>query len=105
VTERALGARQAEQSAILDDAARYAKSGGRVVYVTCSLLPQENEDQITAFVAAHPEYEIIPPADVVAAADVGSGLAEAALVRPNGLVLSPHRTATDGFFISVLRKQ
>jgi 16S rRNA (cytosine967-C5)-methyltransferase len=103
LTERALGNRLGEQAAILADAARAVKPGGRLVYVTCSLLPEENDDQVAAFVAAHPEFDLVAPADVLAKAALGS-LADVALTMPAGVILSPHRTGTDGFFVSVMVK-
>jgi 16S rRNA (cytosine967-C5)-methyltransferase len=105
LTERALANRIAEQDAILAEAARYPKPGGRLVYVTCSVLPDENEDRIAAFLAAHPEFAVVPPVEAIAAADVLPSVAQAALLTDHGIVLSPRRTATDGFFISVLRRQ
>ena len=105
LTERALGNRLGEQAALLVSAARYVKLGGRLVYVTCSLLPDENEDQIAAFVTANPAFQVKPPADVMAAAGVGSGLVDAALAVANGIVLSPRRTGTDGFFVSMMQRK
>jgi len=104
LTERALGNRVGEQAALLSSAARYVKPGGRLVYVTCSLLPEENTDQIAAFVAATPEFRVSPPAGVLARAEVGAGLAEAALHASNGIILSPRRTGTDGFFVAVMQR-
>ena len=101
LTDRALAERLGEQTALLSDAARYVKPGGRLVYVTCSLLPDENADQIAAFLADHADFIAVPPAEVAAPVP---GLADAALVSGGGLVLSPRRTGTDGFFISVLRR-
>ena len=104
LTERALGNRLGEQAALLLSAARYVKPGGRLVYVTCSLLPEENEDQIAAFVAADSGFRVVPPAEAVARTGVSSGLAGAALAVSNGLVLSPRRTGTDGFFVAVMER-
>jgi 16S rRNA (cytosine967-C5)-methyltransferase len=101
LTEKAVAERVAEQAALLRSAVRYLKPGGRLVYVTCSLLPEENEDQIAAFLAATPGLAAVPPAD---AATAIPGLAEAALLTANGIILTPLRTGTDGFFISVMRK-
>jgi 16S rRNA (cytosine967-C5)-methyltransferase len=106
VTERALEERTAEQRAILIDAARYVKRGGRVIYVTCSLLPEEDGDQVEAFLAEHHAFRAVPSRETTAgalglveprAADDASGSV--------GLVLSPRRTATDGFFIASLKRE
>ncbi len=102
LTDQALALRIGEQAALLNGAMRYVKPGGRLVYVTCSLLPDENADQVAAFLAAHTDFAAVPPAE--AAATV-SGLHAAALDAGNGLVLSPRLTGTDGFFISVMRRR
>jgi 16S rRNA (cytosine967-C5)-methyltransferase len=104
LTERALANRLAEQAAILTEAMRFPKQGGRLVYVTCSLLPEENDEQVAAFAATNPMFRPAPPKEVIAASGAGAGLAEAALTTTNGMILSPCRTATDGFFISVMEK-
>jgi 16S rRNA (cytosine967-C5)-methyltransferase len=80
--------------------------------VTCSLLSEENRDQVEAFVAASPGFAPLPGAEIIAAAAAtpSTGLADpaplsaAALLLPAGLVLSPRRTGTDGFFVAVMRK-
>jgi 16S rRNA (cytosine967-C5)-methyltransferase len=105
VTERALANRVAEQAAILADAARFVKPGGRLVYVTCSVLPDENEDQVAGFASTHPEFTVVQASEAVAGADVGPALAGAALLRPAGTILTPRRTRTDGFFIATMRRQ
>ena len=45
------------QAAILSTVCRYVKKGGVLVYATCSILPEENEEQVRAFLEAHPEFE------------------------------------------------
>jgi len=104
LTERAVGNRVGEQKELLASASRYVKPGGRIVYVTCSLLPEEDTDQTAAFVREHPEFHALPFADALLAAEAAPALATAALDAGNGIVLSPARTGTDGFFISVLRR-
>lgn len=104
LTERALVNRIGEQEGVLATAARFVKPGGRLVYVTCSLLPEENEDRVAAFVAANPAFRIVAPRDGIAASGAGSDLAESVLIRPHGAILSPRRTATDGFYISVMQR-
>jgi 16S rRNA (cytosine967-C5)-methyltransferase len=103
VTERALAERIGEQDLLLAGAVRYLKPGGRLVYVTCSLLPDEDEDRIAALLAGHADLAVLPPADVMAKAGLPA-LAEASLVRPEGIILTPRRTATDGFFVSVVKR-
>lgn len=93
---------QAKQTAILDSAARMVKPGGRLVYATCSLLNDENEVIAKAFSAAHPDFEWLDAADVLAKAHVKSSesLCEDGFVR-----LWPHRHHTDGFFAAVWQRK
>ena len=56
LTPPQLERRIAEQDAVLAAAAPFVKPGGRLIYVTCSLLAEENEDRVAAFVAAHPDF-------------------------------------------------
>ena len=99
----ALEIRVKEQAALLDQAPRYLKPGGRIVYVTCSVLDAENGAQIRAFLQRQPEFHVLPPAEVCRAlGDRGAILHAAALALPEGLLLTPRRTDTDGFFVSML---
>lgn len=103
LTPELLAQRQADQSAILEEALRYLKPGGTLVYITCSILPEENDDQIAALLAAHPELKSM---DIAAAwrstlvTDMPAGLATSG----GGILLTPHRTGTDGFYCHLLRK-
>src|ERR1700738_4804013 len=102
----ALEVRQKDQVTVLDRAAALTKPGGRIAYITCSVLPQENGDQIRGFVARHPEFTVVPPAqDVTVLWDKAEEFAAAVLQSPEGLLMTPRRTGTDGFFVSVLKKQ
>jgi 16S rRNA (cytosine967-C5)-methyltransferase len=86
----------AVQGEILAEAAALVRPGGRLVYATCSLLREENEDVVAAFLAGHAEYAIIPAAEA---------LARRQIVLPDDghyLRLWPHRHGTDGFFGAVL---
>lgn len=89
-----------KQTAILDSAARLVKSGGRLVYATCSVLPEENEQIAAAFSAAHPGFKSVPVASLLEELKVANA---AQLCTPDGLYLRlwPHRHGTDGFFASV----
>jgi 16S rRNA (cytosine967-C5)-methyltransferase len=86
-----------KQTAILTSAARLLKPGGRLVYATCSLLPEENEQIAKAFSLAHPNFKPLPVQDLLADLEVDQA---ASLCTPDGLYLRlwPHRHATDGFF-------
>jgi 16S rRNA (cytosine967-C5)-methyltransferase len=90
----------AKQTAILASAARLVKSGGRLVYATCSVLPEENEAIAQAFSAAHPNFVPLSVADTLTELKVANATA---LCSPDGLYLRlwPHLHATDGFFAAV----
>lgn len=99
-------AAQAElQQRILASAARLVKPGGRLVYATCSLLPQENEAVAEAFSAGHPDFESLPVAGLLAAAQVGQAPSLCTGEGGRHLRLWPHRHATDGFFAAVWRRK
>ncbi|MGP9812173.1 RsmB/NOP family class I SAM-dependent RNA methyltransferase [Rhodopseudomonas sp. NSM] len=101
----ALEIRLKDQAEVLARAAALVKPGGRIAYVTCSVLPAENGGQIRAFTAAHPEFAVIPPAEVAAALwDKAEDFLAATRTSPEGLLMTPRKTGTDGFFVSVLRK-
>ena len=101
----ALEIRLAAQQAVLERAAPMVKPGGRIAYITCSVLPSENNAQVQGFVARHPEFTVVPPAEMAAALwDKAEAFLAAALVSPEGLLMTPRRTGTDGFFVSVLKK-
>ncbi len=95
--------RQKDQATILDRAVGLVKPGGRIAYVTCSVLAEENGDQVEAFVARHPDFALVPPADLAAPLGERSFLfRRAVLVTDQGLLMTPRRTDTDGFFVSVI---
>jgi 16S rRNA (cytosine967-C5)-methyltransferase len=101
----ALAIRLKDQAEVLARAARLLKPGGRIAYVTCSVLRSENAVQINAFTAAHPEFAIVPPAEVAAALwDKAEAFLAATWTSPEGLLMTPRRTGTDGFFVSVLKR-
>jgi len=88
------------QHAILASAARLVKPGGRLVYATCSLLREENEDQAEKFLAAHPDFTLYPAAQAWAETIGGD--------CPGGddyLRLTPARHGTDGFFVAILERR
>ena len=102
----ALDIRVAEQAALLDRAAGLLKPDGRIVYVTCSLLAEENGDQVRSFLARHGEFHALPAADLVRPlGERASAFEQAVLRSPEGLLMTPRRTETDGFFVSVLTRR
>jgi 16S rRNA (cytosine967-C5)-methyltransferase len=81
-TPRELEEARELQRTILESASGLVKPGGRLVYVTCSILPEENEGQVEGFLQAHPHFKQADPF----------------------LRLYPHTDGTDGFFGAVLHK-
>jgi 16S rRNA (cytosine967-C5)-methyltransferase len=82
LTEADLAELLPRQAAILDRAAPLIRNGGRLVYATCSMLAEENEDQVTAFVTRYPDFALV-----------------------DGLTLTPGRHGTDGFFAAALERR
>jgi 16S rRNA (cytosine967-C5)-methyltransferase len=101
----ALAERQKEQAEVLDRAVPLVKPGGRIVYVTCSVLTEENGDQVRAFLARHPQFAIVPAAEVAAPLGERAFLfRKAVLMSDEGLLMTPRRTDTDAFFVAMLRR-
>ncbi|MXR37762.1 SAM-dependent methyltransferase [Neisseriaceae bacterium B2N2-7] len=86
-----------KQASILASASRMVAVGGRLVYATCSLLPQENMEIVNAFLAAHPDFSLVPASAV---------LAEMKIPLDTGdvLQLNPAIHQTDGFFAAVMTR-
>jgi 16S rRNA (cytosine967-C5)-methyltransferase len=96
LTPDTLDKRMADQDAVLDAGAAYVKPGGRMVYVTCSVLPQEDEDRVAVFLARRPGFAATP-------ATADPKLTQ--YLTPEGFLrLSPRTSGTDGFFVAVLEK-
>ena len=86
-------------NAILASASRLVKSGGRLVYATCSLLREENEMIVEAFLATHPEFTVVTVDTILARQQIAiSGM------QPY-LRLTPRQHHTDGFFAAVLERK
>ena len=99
----ALAIRIAEQNQALEDAARFVKPRGRILYVTCSLLREENEDRLAAFLGAHADYRSLPVREMVEMAQLPE-LERFASHLGFGLRLTPLTGGTDGFFIAMLMR-
>ena len=88
------------QATILSRASRFVQPDGLLIYATCSLLPQENEQQVEAFLSANPGFTHVPARAHWAALTGAAWPCNS----PDFLHLSPARNGTDGFFAAVLRK-
>jgi len=88
------------QAEILDSAARLTKPGGRLIYVTCSLLRQENEAQVESFLADHGDFSLLPIGAVWAETIGGPPPVPGDMLR-----LTPARHGTDGFFVAALARK
>src|SRR5262249_31977497 len=89
-----------KQAAILDAASRLVKPGGGLLYATCSVLPAENDRQIEAFLANHPDFEVVPVGTLwpeVVGSEPPAQIAESPYLK-----LSPLRHGTDGFFAAAM---
>lgn len=99
LTEETVQELVVRQQAILTSAARLVKPGGRLIYATCSILSEENEDQVERFLASHPDYKVLPVPGLW-----GELVGTACPVTGPYLRLSPYGHGTDGFFAAVLEK-
>ncbi|ACK50291.1 Fmu (Sun) domain protein [Methylocella silvestris BL2] len=99
----ALELRMAEQDQLLAEASRFLKPQGRIVYVTCSLLLDENEERVAAFLAGHAEFRPVPAQAMAERAGLPE-LSGFASTRGPGLRLSPASSGTDGFYVAMLER-
>jgi len=100
LTPEILKAHAERQELILGRAARLVRKGGRLVYVTCSLLPTENEDVVTAFLLSHPKYQVMQASEAWATGPGGAYPGDDPYLN-----LSPRRQGTDGYFVAVLTRR
>ena len=99
VTEQTVNEVSEKQKSILHSSVPLVKPGGRLVYATCTLLRQENEDVVEEFMESHPEFKLIEAAELSKKWNIG--------LVPTGLFIKlfPHIHGTDGFFCAVFEKQ
>ena len=108
VSEGALKKRMEDQATILRAACAYVKPGGRLVYVTCSFLMEENEDQVASFLIDRDDFTQEDAAEATIRSgqltDAGAKLVKKCR-RPDGsLRLTPRSAGSDGFFVATLRR-
>jgi len=102
LTEKQLQQRLSDQHAVLEQGATLVRPGGRLVYVTCSVLAEENGDQVASFLERHHSFSVMPYREHWLAA-IGTPAPDSADGDDN-LLLTPARHGTDGFFVSVMRR-
>lgn len=101
----ALAERMKEQDFVLSRAEPLVKRGGRIAYVTCSVLPCENDERVAAFLDAHPDFASVDPGEVLALApDTLSERDDLVSPAGLGLQLTPLRTGTDGFYLAIIER-
>ncbi|NEU11632.1 RsmB/NOP family class I SAM-dependent RNA methyltransferase [Methylobacterium sp. BTF04] len=99
-----LSARVTEQATVLDRAALLVRPGGRVTYITCSLMPEENDAAVAGLLArTGGSFSVVDAAGNVAA--LAPDLAPALRFTEHGLQMSPALTGTDGFYVATLERR
>jgi len=95
---RAIDELSAKQRIILASASRLVKPGGRLVYATCSILREENEEVVAAFAAAHPDFAELDCAELLGAQRIS-------LRTGRQLRVWPHQHGCDGFFAAAFERR
>jgi 16S rRNA (cytosine967-C5)-methyltransferase len=107
LTPDQLKRRMAEQDKVLRAGASFVKPGGRMIYVTCSFLVEENEDRLAAFLAEQPGFAMTPAINQIKASGMMTDTGLAAIAKgetaDGALRLTPARVNCDAFYIAVLR--
>jgi 16S rRNA (cytosine967-C5)-methyltransferase len=99
----ALSNRQEDQRQVLALAAGLVKPGGRLVFVTCSVLPEENVDQVAWFLGTFPGFAVLPFGEIWAAS-IGGEAPASADGSEETLLLTPASHGTDGFFVASFKR-
>ena len=100
LTEQDLAELSALQSRLVEKAAKLVRPGGRLVFATCSLLPEEGEERVAAFLSGNPGFRVIALSDIW-----GETIGGACPIDGPFLKLSPYSTGTDGFFAAIMEKE
>jgi 16S rRNA (cytosine967-C5)-methyltransferase len=103
LTQKQFDQRLKDQAQVLENGFELLKPGGTLLYITCSVLPEENTDQVAAFRKRHPEMKIVPYKEQWSAT-IGGPAPDSADGATETLLLTPALHDTDGFFMAVMRK-
>lgn len=104
LTAEMLEERIREQEEVLSEAAPFVRPGGYLVYITCSILPEENENQIASFLDDSPQFELLSAGEVWQ--DIyGFEKAQPWSADMKSITLTPAATGTDGFFFAVMTRR
>lgn len=103
LTEKQIRQRCREQAQILQEASRFVKPGGRLVYITCSVFDAENREQVEAFTALNPEFRAVDHGRLWA--DKFAHAPGRAAIDAAGIRLTPLSTGTDGFYFAAMQRQ
>ncbi len=103
LTRKQLDQRIKDQAQVLETGFDLTKPGGTILYITCSVLPEENTGQVAAFLARHPEMRIVPYREQWSRT-IGGAAPDSADGAQDTLLLTPARHGTDGFFVALMRK-
>ncbi len=108
VSAKALEQRREQQSEIIRSASVYVKPGGRLLYITCSFLMEENEDQVAEFLKDNPSFRQISAADAAVQSgkltEEGERVVKACERSTGAVRLTPRTAGTDGFFMALFEK-
>ena len=103
LSENNLATRLNDQAKVLDDGSHFVKPGGRLIYITCSILPEENAAQVSAFLARNSAFIAMPIAPLWLKM-FGTEMGSHARLSGHGIMLTPATMGTDGFFIAVMER-
>jgi 16S rRNA (cytosine967-C5)-methyltransferase len=104
LTPKQFEQRRKDQRQVLENGFELVKSGGTILYITCSVLPEENTEQVAAFMSLHKDLNLLPYKQVWERT-VGGAAPQSADGAEDTLVLTPASHGTDGFFMAVMRKE
>ena len=104
LAEKAFSDRIQDQRRVLESASRYVKPGGRLVYATCSVLPQENQEQAKWFLETNHDFASKPVSDVWA--ERLPGIPTPKYISERGeILLTPASSGTDGFCVAMFERK